>query len=201
MTIKIIASVILILIFACCNNNRTQEKPTQETPKALQDNTGSYELTSKRGYDNLIESLYSELVNKNIDLKKLEEKIDELNKSKRDSSNSFYEFNEKNQSYFNAANTQISGIKDSLLKDKMKLLIAANLTKYNSTISKHNDLLKMIEAKNLSIADLHTVLKIVKTLPLIDHYQKENLPNIKSLEGYIKQQDEVIQLADTLSKK
>jgi hypothetical protein len=198
---KILISTIFVLALAACNNNRTEDKPKQETPKALEDKGSSYEIVSKRGYDDLVESLYSELVSKNIDLKKLEGKIDELNTSKKDTTNSFDKFNEKNQSYFSAANTHIGEIKDSLLREKMRNLIANNLTKYNARIAKHNELLKIIETKNVTIADLHNILKIVKTLPLIEKYQNENLPGTKALEGYIKQQDQTISFADTLSKK
>ncbi|MDI9366143.1 MAG: hypothetical protein QM541_14395 [Flavobacterium sp.] len=137
---------------------------------------------------------------KNIDLKKLEDNIDNLNESKNDTVNLFDKFNEKNQSYFSAANRHISEIKDSLLRDKMRHYISNNLTKYNSSIVRHNDLLKIIETKNLTIADLHNILKIVKTLPLIEKYQHDNLPSTKSFEGYIKRQDETIKLADTLTK-
>jgi hypothetical protein len=201
MTTKIFISTILVLTLASCNNTRTKDKPKQETPKALEDKSSSYELVSKRGYDDLVESLYNELVSNNIELKQLEDKIDELNKSKGDSTELFDKFNETNQSYFNAADRHISEIKDSLLRDKMKVLIANNSTKYNSSIARHKELIKIIEAKNLTISDLHIILKIVKTIPLIEKYQSDNLPTTKSFEGFIKRQDGTIKLADTLSKK
>jgi len=133
--------------------------------------------------------------------KKLESKIDELNKRKNDTTSLFDKFNEKNQSYFSSADRHISEIKDSLLRDKMKVLITNNLTKYNSSTASHKELLKIVEAKNLTISDLHQSLKIITTLPLIEKYQHNNLPNIKSLEGYLKRQEETIKLADTLTKK
>lgn len=189
------------MTFVSCNNNRTQDKAKQETPKALEDKSSSYEIVSKRGYDDLVESLYNELVSKDIDLKKLEDKIDDLRKSKSDTTELFDKFNEKNQSYFSSADRQVSRINDSVIRDKMKNLVALQLTTYNSKIARHNDLLKLIETKQMTISDLHHVLKIVKTLPLIDKYQKDNLPGIHSFEGYIKRQEEAIKLADTLSKK
>ncbi len=201
MKTNLFISTIVFLVLASCNNTSTQNKPVQETPKALEDKSGSYELVSKRGYDDLVESLYIELVSKDINLKKLEDKIDELHKSKSDTTDLFHRFNEKNQSYYSSADSHTSAIKDSLLRNKMNVLIANNLTKYNSSIASHRELLKIIETKNLTIADLHNILKIVKTLPLIEKYQRDNLPNIKSFEGYIKKQDETIKLADTLTKK
>ncbi|MDB5200652.1 MAG: hypothetical protein JWQ27_61 [Ferruginibacter sp.] len=198
---NIFLPTILILALTSCSDNRTQEKPKQETPKALQDNSSSYEIISKRSSDDLVESLYNELMTKNIDLKTLEDKIDELNTSKSDTIELFDKFDKKNQSYFNSADNHISDIKDSFLRDNMKLLIANDLKKYDASVARHNELLKIIEAKGLTLSDLHNILKIVKTLPLIEKYQRDNLPNTKSFEGYIKRQDESIKLADTLAKK
>jgi hypothetical protein len=201
MTTKILISTIIVLTLVSCKNNRTQDKPIPETPKALDDKGSSYEFISKRSYDDLVESLYNELLSKNMDLKKLEDKIDELNKSKSDTTNLFNIYNGKNQTYFSSVDGHISDIKDSLLKDKMRYLIVNNMTKYNSSIARHKELLKIIDAKNMTISDLHNVLKIIKTLPLIEKYQEDNLPSTKLFEGLIKRQDEVIKLADTLSKK
>ncbi len=196
MTTKIFLPAILVLALVSCENNRTQQ-----TPKALTIQSPSFDYTSKRGYDDLVESLYKELVSQNIDLKKLEDKIDALQKSKGDTLNLLNQFTEKNQSYFNSVDDHISGIQDSLLRDKMKALIANNLAKYNASIVRHNELLQLIQAKNLTINDLHKILKIVKTLALMEQYQRDNLPDIRSLEGYIKRQDDVINYADTLIQK
>jgi hypothetical protein len=201
MTTKIFIAVILALTLVSCNDKRAQENPKQETPKALDDKSSSYEIISKRGYDDLVESLYNELLTKDIDLKELETNIDQLKRSKNDTTNLFDKYNGKNQSYFNSADSHISEIQDSLLRDKMKVIVSNTLGKYNSRIAKHNELLKVIVQKQMTISDLHNVLKIIKTLPLIEKYQIENFPDSKSFEGYIKQQDQTIKLADTLSKK
>lgn len=201
MTTKIFIATVLVLTLASCDSNRTQDKAKQGTSEALEDKSSSYEMVSKRGYDDMVESLYNELVSKNTDLKELENKISELNKSKADTTNLFDKFNAKNHSYVASANRHISEIKDTLLRDKMKVLIANNVAKYSSLIAKHTELLKIVEAKNLTISDLHNILKIIKTLPLIYKYQRDNLPGTKSFEGYIKRQDETIKIIDTLIKK
>jgi hypothetical protein len=198
---KIILSTLLIAALVSCGNNRTQDKPKNETPKALEDKSSSYEIVSKRSSDDIVESLYNELVSKDAELKKLEDKIEGLNESKTDTTELFDKFNGKNQSFFSSANRHVSEIKDSIVRDKIKGIISFQLAKYNSRIAKHNELLKVIEAKQMTISDLHNVLKIVRTLPLIENYQKNNLPDIKSFEDYIKRQEETINLADTLSKR
>ena len=75
------------------------------------------------------------------------------------------------------------------------------MANYNSSTSRHNDLLKSIETKNMTLSDLHIILKIAWTLPVIEKFQRDNLPSTKSLDGYLKQLDGTIKYADTLSKK
>ncbi len=200
MTTKIVISTVLVLTLASCNNGRVQDNPKESTPKALEDKTSSYEIVSGRGNIDLVENLYDELVSKNIELRKLESEINDLNESQLDSTRLFKKFNEKNQSYFSSADQHISEIKDSLLRDKMKVLIVNNLAKYSLYTARHNQLLEIIEDKSLTISDIHHSLKILKTLPLIEKYQQDYLPNTKSLEGYIKRQEETIKLADSLTK-
>lgn len=86
-----------------------QDRPQQETtvpietPKSLE---GKSDFSfSKRGGSNVVESLYEELVSQDEALKRLEDQINELNKSQRDSTASFSNFNQKIQSYYRIADS------------------------------------------------------------------------------------------------
>jgi hypothetical protein len=196
MSIKILLSLVLALsLFAC--GNRNEKKAEKATPKALKDDV-SYEISSRRSYGDLLEDLYQELINKDIDLQALEEKIAALQKSQTDSSVLFKNYDNKHQAYFLSAERHVAGISDSLVRDKMKALLAKSLTKYNALTTEHHELLTLIAAKNLTIADLHSVLKIVKTLPLIEKYHVDHLPSTKSMKGYVGKQEEVIRLEKEL---
>lgn len=200
MKLQMTISLFLFLTFCACGENRTQETGKQDTPKALEDKSSEFRI-SKRGYNDLVESLYEELAGKTPELKQLEGEINILNESRADSTGAFNKFDEKNQDYFYAADRHVEEIKDSVLRDKMKVLIPNNLSAYNLLVSSHNGLLKSINQKYLVLDDLHTVLKIVRTLPVIENYQKDNLPTKKPLEGLARQLDATIKHADTLSKK
>jgi hypothetical protein len=190
----------ILTIILSCNNKRQQPQP--ETPKALDEKDKSYSLVSKRGYDeDILESIYSELVDKTPELKKLEEDIDILYVSKGDSLEAFTNFDSKNDRYYNSAGIHSQGIKDSLLRQKMKNLIQASLANYNSLTAPHNNLLKSIESKEATLSDVHTALKIVRTLPVIARYQKNSLPDTKRLEGYSQKLSKTISEAETLSNK
>lgn len=200
MTTKTFISAILIFILVSCNNTSTQDKQKQETPKALQEDGGSYKIVSKRNYDDLVEILYTELVSKDNNLKSMENKIDQLLEMRNDSTKPFNQYNSKNISYYGSAERHVSRIQDSALRSKLQAMVAVNLANYNSKIAGHNQLIEIIKAKEITITDLHTVLKIVKTMPLIEKYQNDNLPAKKPFEGYIKEQDETIKLIDSLSR-
>ena len=200
MRTTILISTFIFLALISCDNSRTQDKHPVNTPKALEDKNSSYQIISKRGYDDLIESLYKELADKTPELNDLEKQIDNLSDSRNDSTKLFTVYDGKNKSYYQSAINHAEQINDTVLKDKIKLLIENSLTNYNKTVSKHNDLLKSIDSKNLSLNDLHLTLKITRTLPLIDKYQADALPSTNSLKGYSKQLDKTIKFADTLTK-
>lgn len=201
MTTKTLTATAIALLFLSCNFSPRPNHPDENISEVLDSPTSSYDVVKKRGYEDLIESLYSELVAKNPDLKSIEGKIDSLNKSQGDSTYRVLQFDNKNQYYFNAANTHSSNIKDSMLRGKITTLITNSLSAYNAKISKHTSLLHAINTNNSTIADLHLALKIVKTLPVIQKYQNDHLPETKPLAGFADQQNQLIKLADTIIKK
>jgi len=192
----LLTSIVLIGILSC---NRHKHQPQQNVPKALEERKSAYSLISKRGNDDLVESIYQELTDETPALKKMEEDIDVVNNSKEDSLKTFQKFNSKNNSYYGSAQNHVGLIQDSVLREKMKKMIQSSLSNYNSLTNPHNNILKSIASKETSLSDLHVALKIIRTLPVIDKYQKDNLPNTKSLERYSQQQTKTINKLQKLS--
>jgi len=192
----IFISIVLIALTSC---NRHKKQPQQNVPKALEEQKSTYSLISKRGNDDLVESLYGEVADQTPALKKLEEDLDAINNSKEDSLEGFQKYHSKNKSYYNSAQNHTGRIQDSLLRERIKNLVQASQSNYNSFTAPHDNLLKSIESKETSLSDLHIALKIIKTLPVINKYQKNNLPNTKSLEGYLQQQTNTITELQKLS--
>lgn len=197
--LSIIATIALLTITSC-NRSPTQDTPKEELPKALEDKSSSYQVISKSRNDDLLESLYSGLLDKTPELKQFENSIVTLRESKSDSTSSFYKFNTKNQAYFSSANSHIEQIQDSVLRSKMKMLISNSILKYTTSIRNHNAIIEYIKNKEIALNDLHTILKITRTLPLIEKYQTGNLPSAKPLEGFASELNKTVQFADTLSK-
>lgn len=193
-----IYGIVLCMAFSC--KDAETQTDNKETPAALQDDK-SYNIISKRGHEDLIENLYADAVSKDSALKKLDEIINEIRDGKIDSLKKFDIYEEKNQDYFFSANHHVKEIKDSLLRKSLTALIAKNLEEYNNKVSSHRKLVKTVNAKMVSLNDLELALKISRTFPLIKKYQKENLPNQKSILNLRQKIDQTIKLADTMYKK
>ena len=116
MTKYILISTLILVTFVSCDNARIKEnqEQNQETPKALQEEK-SIDIVSKRGYDDIIESLYKELVDETPELKDLETKLDALAASKSDSTEQFDKYNGNTTSYYNYADNHLKKINDSNL--------------------------------------------------------------------------------------
>lgn len=196
---------LLFILFSSCKEQRNQQQnqpsPPAENPTAFEDKTSSGELYSKRGYhSDMVDALYKELLEKDKALKDLEEAIDNLDGQKSDSLDLFTTFDEKNLSYYSSAQNHVAAIKDSVLRLKMKAMIDNSLAAYNTKITTHKSLIDLLNSKHAEISNLHIVLKIVKTLPLAEKYQAENIPSTKPVEKLIGVYNKLIQQADTLSK-
>ena len=53
----------------------------------------------------------------------------------------------------------------------------------------------------MTLDDLHEVLMITTTLPIIENYQNDNLPTTKSLDGYSGQLNNMLQFENILLEK
>lgn len=198
---KVIVNLaMLAFLLASCSNKRQQAPQNDTIPKALEKDGSSYDFFSKRGKDDLLESIYRELVIKDSNLRQLEDDLHEFEDSKADSLGLFEKFNNKNKDYFNAADRHIAGINDSLLRQRMRTLVTSQMERYHSGIAGHNELLKSINTNQVRISDLHEVLKIVRTLPVIDNFQESNLPDAHSLEGYRKRQESIMRALEKIAK-
>jgi len=191
---------LLLCLLSC--NQQPEAKKDPDTPTALQDKNSSSEsigFSKGRSAEDLVERLYKELVDKTAALKELESKIDDLNAMKIDSTQQFNTFNEKNTSYYSAADQHAALITDSSLKDRLKAMVASRLSNYNRLIAGHKNLVAILDSKDVKVHDLHIVLKLVKTLPLIEKFQKDDIPNTNPLNHAINEYDKTLQKLDSLT--
>jgi len=194
----ILSALFALTFLVSCDIGQTEKNKTaeQETPQALQEDNIVIKSYSRTG--DLIEVLYQELVDKNPELKALEEDLDVFRPKSQGITDKFNQYNYKSNTYYSAANNKASEISDSLLKTKIISLLTKSNDKYSTKTAELNSLLKQISKNKATLNDHHTVLKIVLTLPLIEKYQNDHKPNKVEFNDMIKQQEKLILQTDSL---
>lgn len=129
--------------------------------------------------------LYQELLEKDINLKEIENRMTVINKEEYDSSKTFKTYNAKNSAYYTAATKYANNIKDSMLKAKMKKMIANSLAAYKNEVKDFDSLQQQIISTDVHLEDLYNMLKLVRTLSVLEEYQRKYMPGTSSMESLL----------------
>jgi len=189
----------LQVLFSCGKKAEDNSTPEKEIPGPLQEKKSLSNYRNIRS--DLTEELYSELVSKSPELNKFEDDLISLSAKPNDVVDKFNTYNNKSEGYYYSAVNKANTINDSILKKRILALISARKDIYTNKTADLNLLLKQIENNSSTLADQHTVLKILLTFPIIEKYQNENLPNKTEFKDLIKQQENFIRQTDNLTPK
>ena len=197
-------SLILLLSFSmalcsCSEKEHSNVVPvTDETPEALQDSKINLKSYSRSSAD-IIQALYTELVEQNPSLKQLEEDLTTYSSKPNDLKELFGNYNEKSLSYYASAHRTADMISDSTLKKRMAELISQSNERYLKKLSSTNELLKQLSENTLSLNDHYAALKIAVTMPVIEKYQSDKALTQKPFKDLIKEQEKLLKQADKLN--
>lgn len=192
---------LLLVLLLSCSENKPHVQQQQHVPQALVEQNSDVRLFSKRYGNDLVQDLYEELLKSDPSLNEFENAAAILPSQKKDSLAYFQTFTGKNEDYYSSAETYLSQIKDSVLKNRLKVLLTESKTKFETSLTAYHNLITQIEAKDNQINDLHNAVKLVVTLPVIEKYQKDNIPSVNPVKAINKKYDAVIAKADSVLKK
>jgi len=193
----LLLATIIFVASASCNRNHHPE-----TPQALNENKTLSAGLSKRAADNnLVEALYNELVISDPQLKELESSVDNIDDRKSDSMEAFAKFDRKNSAYYASAAGLPESISDSGLKQNIRTALENSKSNYNSRKSYLSKLADQLNNKSITLTDVHAALKILKTLTIIEQYQKDHLPSAAPLLSVNNEMDLLIAKINSLIKK
>ena len=82
---------------------------------------------------------------------------------------------------------------------KIRGLINKSRYNYLDTVDNWNALDSMVTRRTTTLNDLHTLLKLIKTLPLIEEFQKNHAPPATPALGIIREYDSIITRLDSLT--
>lgn len=197
---KLLLSFFILLLISCSQKN-PQTQQQNNVPKALVEKKADFSVVSKRYDNNIVQSLYAELLKEDKDLSKFEDGIEKTNSAKPDSLEYFHSFLNKNTDYYSSADSYLSNIKDSVLKNRIKQILTESNTRFDASVAQHKNLLQQIETKENQLSDLHFAIKIIKTLPVMEKYQRENRPSLNPIQTINNEFGKLIAQADALAKK
>ncbi len=202
-SMKLLYYFLFVLLISCNQHQpKTETNPQSEIPKALEGKTNDFSIVSKSRYKNdLIDELYDELLKNDTRLQEIETGVRSINNNKRDSLSDFKAFLEKNTGYYSDANNYLSSLKDSALKKKIEQIISASNQNLETKTTVHKIFIQQIENKTVQLADLHTALKVVTTLAVMEKYQREHLPSIKPIQNTLPGYNQLIIKTDSLIYK
>jgi len=194
-------SILTFAFIVCSCSNVSSPADDRKVPKALEEENSSFTLKKYGGREDVVNGMYNELLSDNATLKNLEKSINNLPDMISDAESPYQVFNNNNTSYYNSALNHVNTIKDAALKEKIKAMVEASRSQYNNSVAAHNKLLNEIDWKQLSLNDMHTFLKLVKTLPVIEAYQKKNTPSTSAMENASAEIDKLIQRTKEAAKQ
>lgn len=198
----VILFVLASVLMGCQRAKQPANQPKQETPKALrEDKSDVSSFLSKSGREDLLEALYAGLIKENQQLQDIESLIEDNRTEKNDIVGKYNDFNQKSDRYYSDAREHCRQINDSVLRKRILAILKTSSDNYQNRISYLAMLVHTVETKNTSIDDYHTAMKIVVTLPLIENFQRENLPKDSIFKGFNKKQDNLIRKMDNMMKK
>ena len=192
--------IVVIFLFSCKNKSVSPPKNEKATPKELQENEYDYSL-SKRSQNDIVTSLYNGLADTTESLKKLEKEIDAIYEGKADSLEAIMNYKNQNSNFYTSAESHLNQVKDSVLRERILQHIKNSIAKYNGLKSSHEGLLDGINSKDQPISDLHTVLRVLSTVPIMERYQKDHLPTQLPLKNLNNDMNGVINKLDKEVKK
>jgi len=151
---KLLLSFFILLLISC-SQNKPAPQQQNNVPKALEAKSADFSVVSKRYDNDIVQSLYAELLKEDKDLSKFEDGIEKTNSDKPDSLEYFHSFVDKNSSYYSSADRYLSSIKDSVLKNRIKQILAESNNRFESGLAQHKNLIQQIETKANQPSDLH----------------------------------------------
>lgn len=171
------------LLISCSTDKKDPEELINETPTAI-DVPSSYDIASykDRGWkENIIERLFKEAIDKNNEVTIVNESIEIAAKIYEDSLKEYTKFVNINEDYWKTANSYISNISDTVVRHSIKEVFDKAELNYCNSKKELINLRDKITLEKERYDNQVLLLKLVVTLPMIQNYQKNELPDSSKL--------------------
>ncbi|HEX4876419.1 MAG TPA: hypothetical protein VFV31_07075 [Chitinophagaceae bacterium] len=136
------------------------------------------------GSKDLVDELYFQAVKQNNNLEAIEEDIEKFYKKKSEAMEKYNSFTAYNSRYYSDARANANAISDSLTRKKAVDIIFKGESRYQSKLAGWQSIITSLNKNEKELNELHNLLKILVTEPMMEKYQQNNLPErSKALEA------------------
>jgi hypothetical protein len=129
------------------------------------------------GGNDLVEQLYQQEIKRNTSLNDIEDGIEDFYKKRNDALEKYNIFSTYNNRYYTDAKNKANYIQNITTKQYALESINKSIANYNAKMTDWNTIITMLNANEKELVDLHHLLKINITLPIIENYQQKELPS------------------------
>ncbi len=176
-------------MISCKKNISTENKIVE---KAAENTESSFPIKRMSYSEDILNGMYSELMKNDSELKKLDDKINLLQQDSKKMKEIYQDVINNSDNYYTSAQNKAKTIQDSTLKKEILNLVKNSSEKFDLKKNKLEELTKQVNLNYNKIYSFYNVIKIRKTLPEIEKYQKANPIKTDSLNNFINKQNQLL---------
>ena len=178
-----------LAVYSCKENNSDKNEIVE---KAAENTESSFPIKRMSKSQDILNGIYSELLKNDKELQKLDEQINSIQKDGKIIKNIYSDVVSNSDDYYLLAKNSSKSIQDSILRKEILGLVENSSDKFNVKKNKLEELKKQVRLNNNRIFSFYQALKIRRTLPEIEKYQKTNPLKSDSLSLFINKQNQLL---------
>lgn len=180
--IKKVYIIMMLVMFISCEAKEKSEQEEEILPAVLDEGSkASWKLSSLRYDENILDSIYDDVKKEDEELKQLHIELSDTITKKNRLEKEFNNYNNKNLSYYQSANTILNNLENEKLKELLTSILTESETNYSEEVELLKSELDNLNSTNNDLKDYLSVLKVVKTIQYVETYQEKEKPDIKAI--------------------
>lgn len=187
---KIIITFSISLLVISCKKDIPAENKIVE--KAAGNTESSFPIKRMGKSQDILDGMYSELIKNDLKLQALNEKVISTRKDSKIIEDLNVDILKNTTDYYDQAENSAKSIQDSVLKKEIMELVNNSSDNYYVKKDKFEELKRQLKINNEKIYSFYQAVKIRKTLPEIEKYQKANPLKTDSLINFINKQNQLL---------
>lgn len=129
------------------------------------------------GGRDMVEELYEQAVKQNDNLESIEEGIEKFAKKKTEALEKYNGYTSYNNRYYGDAKMKTSAISDATTRQRAGDLISKSEARYRAGLADWQNTISTLNTREKELNDLHVLLKIMISEPMMEKYQGRELPD------------------------